>query len=44
MLSYRGWGPEFEHSRVVDHRDGFTAFYEAGGDTVGVLSLNAELS
>jgi 3-phenylpropionate/trans-cinnamate dioxygenase ferredoxin reductase component len=42
MLKYRGWGTEFDHSRVVDHRNGFTAWYEAGGDTIGVLTLNAE--
>jgi 3-phenylpropionate/trans-cinnamate dioxygenase ferredoxin reductase subunit len=42
MLRYRGWGLEFEHSRVVDHRNGFTATYEAGGDTIGVLSLNTD--
>ncbi|WP_123029217.1 NAD(P)/FAD-dependent oxidoreductase [Mycolicibacterium stellerae] len=41
MLKYRGWGTEFEHSRVVDHRDGFTAWYEIEGETVGVLSSNA---
>ncbi len=44
MLKYRGWGTDFDHSRVVDHRNGFTAFYEAEGGTIGVLSLNAELS
>lgn len=42
MLKYRGWGTEFDDSRVVDHRNGFTATYEAGGDVVGVLSMNAD--
>ena len=42
MLRYRGWGTEFEHSLVVDHRNGFTAWYEAGGDVIGVLSLNVD--
>jgi NADPH-dependent 2,4-dienoyl-CoA reductase/sulfur reductase-like enzyme len=41
-LKYRGWGIAFEQSRLVDHRDGFTVWYEAGGEVVGVLSLNAD--
>ncbi|KUI26136.1 pyridine nucleotide-disulfide oxidoreductase [Mycobacterium sp. IS-1496] len=41
-LKYRGWGVPYEHSRLVDHRDGFTVWYEAGGEVVGVLSLNAD--
>ncbi len=41
ILKYRGWGTEFDDSRVVDHQSGFTATYEAGDDVVGVLSLNA---
>ncbi|WP_226862907.1 hypothetical protein [Mycolicibacterium baixiangningiae] len=40
-LKYRGWGIPYEHSRLVDHRDGFTVWYEAGGEVIGVLSLNA---
>jgi NADPH-dependent 2,4-dienoyl-CoA reductase/sulfur reductase-like enzyme len=41
-LKYRGWGTGYEHSRLVEHRNGFTARYEAGGEVVGVLSLNAD--
>jgi hypothetical protein len=33
---------ENEHSRLVEHRGGFTVRYEAGGEVVGVLSLNAD--
>ncbi len=41
-LKYCGWGTGFEHSRLVDHRNGFTVWYESGGEVVGVLSLNAD--
>ncbi|BBY17658.1 ferredoxin [Mycolicibacterium litorale] len=41
-LKYRGWGIGYEHTRLVDHRDGFTIWYEASGEVVGVLSLNAD--
>ncbi|HVQ52616.1 MAG TPA: FAD/NAD(P)-binding oxidoreductase, partial [Mycobacterium sp.] len=41
-LKYCGWGVGYEHSRLVDHRNGFTAWYESGGDLVGVLTLNAD--
>jgi 3-phenylpropionate/trans-cinnamate dioxygenase ferredoxin reductase component len=41
-LKYRGWGVPHKRSRIVDHRDGFTVWYEAGGRLVGVLSLNAD--
>lgn len=41
-LKYRGWGVPYEQARLVDHRDGFTVWYEAGGEVVGVLSLNAD--
>ena len=41
-LKYRGWGAGYEHSRLIDHRDGFTVWYDAGGEIVGVLSLNAD--
>ena len=42
ILKYRGWGTGYEHSRLVEHRNGFTAWYEAGAEVVGVLSLNAD--
>jgi 3-phenylpropionate/trans-cinnamate dioxygenase ferredoxin reductase component len=41
-LKYRGWGIGYEHSRLVDHHNGFTVYYESGGDLVGVLTLNAD--
>lgn len=41
-LKYRGWGTSYQHSRLVDHRDGFTVWYESDGEAVGVLSLNAD--
>ncbi|MBO0679031.1 FAD-dependent oxidoreductase [Mycolicibacterium sp. S2-37] len=41
-LKYRGWGVPHDRSHLVDHRDGFTVRYEAGGELVGVLSLNAD--
>ncbi|HYZ67368.1 MAG TPA: FAD/NAD(P)-binding oxidoreductase, partial [Mycobacterium sp.] len=41
-LKYRGWGIDYDNSRLVDHRDGFTVHYEANGDLVGVLTLNAD--
>jgi hypothetical protein len=39
ILKYRGWGGGYEHSRLVEHRDGFTVTYESGGKAVGVLEL-----
>ncbi|HJT96442.1 MAG TPA: FAD/NAD(P)-binding oxidoreductase [Mycobacterium sp.] len=42
VLKYRGWGTGFEDSKLVEHRDGFTVTYAAGGEVVGVLCLNAE--
>jgi 3-phenylpropionate/trans-cinnamate dioxygenase ferredoxin reductase component len=42
ILKYRGWGTAYDHSRLVEHRNGFTVWYEAGGELVGVLSLNAD--
>jgi len=41
-LKYRGWGLGYEHSRLVDHHNGFTVYYESCGDLVGVLTLNAD--
>jgi 3-phenylpropionate/trans-cinnamate dioxygenase ferredoxin reductase subunit len=42
VLKYRGWGTGCGHSRLVDHHNGFTVTYEAGGDVVGVLTLNSD--
>jgi NADPH-dependent 2,4-dienoyl-CoA reductase/sulfur reductase-like enzyme len=41
-LKYRGWGAGYEHSRLVDHHNGFTVYYQAGDELVGVLTLNAD--
>jgi 3-phenylpropionate/trans-cinnamate dioxygenase ferredoxin reductase subunit len=41
-LKYCGWGSDYEHTTLVDHRDGFTVYYESGGDLVGVLTFNAD--
>jgi 3-phenylpropionate/trans-cinnamate dioxygenase ferredoxin reductase component len=42
ILRYRGWGVGYQHSRLDEHRHGFTAWYEADGELVGVLTLNAD--
>lgn len=42
VLKYRGWGVGHETSRIVDHDNGFTVWYESHGDVVGVLTLNAD--
>jgi 3-phenylpropionate/trans-cinnamate dioxygenase ferredoxin reductase component len=39
-LKYRGWGLDYDHARLVDHRDGFTVRYEAGGELVGILTAS----
>jgi len=41
-LKYCGWGVGYEHSRLVEHQNGFTVWYESSGEVVGVLSLNAD--
>lgn len=41
-LKYRGWGADYEHSRLVEHHNGFTVWYEAGGQVEGVLSFNTD--
>lgn len=38
VLKYRGWGTGYEHSSLVEHRDGFTVRYQAGSEVIGVLS------
>ncbi|MGV0602966.1 NAD(P)/FAD-dependent oxidoreductase, partial [Mycolicibacterium pulveris] len=42
VLKYRGWGTGYDASRLIDHHNGFTVWYEADGDLVGVLTLNAD--
>jgi hypothetical protein len=41
-VKHHAWGDGFDGDRVVDHDDGFTVWYEAGGKTVGVLTCNAD--
>lgn len=41
-VKYHAWGDGYDASRVVDHDDGFTVWYEADGKTVGVLTCNAD--
>jgi NADPH-dependent 2,4-dienoyl-CoA reductase/sulfur reductase-like enzyme len=41
-LKYHAWGDGFDGSRLVEHDDGFTVWYEADGTTVGVLTYNAD--
>ncbi len=41
-LKYHAWGDGYERSRILDHRDGFTVWYESGDAVVGVLTYNAD--
>jgi NADPH-dependent 2,4-dienoyl-CoA reductase/sulfur reductase-like enzyme len=41
-LKYHAWGDGYQLSRLVDHSDAFTVWYESGGATVGVLTYNAD--
>jgi NADPH-dependent 2,4-dienoyl-CoA reductase/sulfur reductase-like enzyme len=41
-VKYHAWGDGYDHTRLIDHEDGFTAWYGRDGDTVGVLTLNAD--
>lgn len=41
-LKYSAWGDGYAHSRLVDHGDGFTVWYERDGALVGVLTHNAD--
>ena len=41
-VKYHAWGDGYDHSRLIDREDGFTVWYERGGATVGVLTLNAD--
>ena len=41
-LKYHAWGDGYDHSRLVQHDNGFTVWYEAGGAAVGALTLNAD--
>ena len=41
-VKYHAWGDGYDNARLIDHEDGFTAWYGRGGVTVGVLTLNAD--
>jgi 3-phenylpropionate/trans-cinnamate dioxygenase ferredoxin reductase subunit len=41
-LKYQAWGDGFDNSRLVEHGDGFTVWYEANERLVGVLTLDAD--
>ncbi|MGO4442279.1 NAD(P)/FAD-dependent oxidoreductase [Mycobacterium sp. 2YAF39] len=41
VLKYRGWGG-YETWRLEEHHNGFTVWYEADGEVVGALTLNAD--
>lgn len=41
-VKYHAWGDGHDSARLIDHGNGFTAWYERGGVTVGVLTLNAD--
>jgi 3-phenylpropionate/trans-cinnamate dioxygenase ferredoxin reductase subunit len=41
-LKYHAWGDGYEHSRMLEHRDGFTVWYQSGDAAVGVLTYNAD--
>lgn len=41
-LKYHSWGDGYERSRIQQHADGFTVWYDAGNALVGVLTYNAD--
>jgi NADPH-dependent 2,4-dienoyl-CoA reductase/sulfur reductase-like enzyme len=41
-VKYHAWGDGYDHTRLIDHGEGFTAWYERDGTTVGVLTYNAD--
>lgn len=41
-MKYHAWGDGYEQSRLVDHGDGFTVWYESGGVAVAVMTCNAD--
>ncbi|MDZ4266034.1 MAG: FAD-dependent oxidoreductase, partial [Mycobacterium sp.] len=41
-LKYHAWGDGYDDSRLVEHPDGFTVWYESGGVAVAVLTCNAD--
>lgn len=41
-LKYHAWGDGYERSRMQEHADGFTVWYDAADQLVGVLTYNAD--
>jgi len=41
-VKYHAWGDGYERSRMLNHPDGFTVWYESGNAVVGVLTYNAD--
>ena len=41
-VKYHAWGDGYDDSRLIEHRDGFTVWYESGGAAVAVLTCNAD--
>jgi NADPH-dependent 2,4-dienoyl-CoA reductase/sulfur reductase-like enzyme len=41
-VKYHAWGDGYQHSRLLERDDGFTVWYEADGNAVGVLTCNAD--
>jgi NADPH-dependent 2,4-dienoyl-CoA reductase/sulfur reductase-like enzyme len=41
-VKYHAWGDGYDRSRLIDHPDGFTVWYESGDATVGVLTYNSD--
>ena len=41
-VKYHAWGDGYDRARLLDHDDGFTAWYERDGTAVGVLTYNAD--
>ena len=41
-LKYHSWGDGYDRSRLIEHDDGFTVWYESAGATVAVLTCNAD--
>lgn len=41
-VKYHAWGDGYDDSRLIEHRDGFTVWYQSGDATVAVLTCNAD--
>jgi 3-phenylpropionate/trans-cinnamate dioxygenase ferredoxin reductase component len=41
-VKYHAWGDGYERSRMINHPDGFTVWYESADAVVGVLTHNAD--